>query len=161
MTAPTVVAALLLVLHLPAPAGLTAQAAPPGEAEAVIRVVTDVFDAMRGRDTVALRAAFHPEARLVTVVPGGAGGDAVRVGSVDAFVEAVGSGDAHLDETIHDPVVRIDGDLAGLWTYYELRVDGELSHCGVDALHLVRGGEGWKIVNLADTRRREGCREEG
>lgn len=155
--------ALALATAVLLPTGpLAGQETPPATAEgrAVVQVVTDLFDAMRDRDTRALRAVFHPDARLVTVGRSEDGEAVARTTTVDDFARAIGSGDAYLDETMYDPEVRIDGDLAQLWTYYELHVDGQFSHCGVDAFQMVRSGDGWAIVHLADTRRREGCRRE-
>jgi hypothetical protein len=37
-------------------------------------------------------------------------------------------------------------------------VDGEFSHCGVDAFILVLTEDGWRILSIADTRTTEGCR---
>jgi hypothetical protein len=53
--------------------------------------------------------------------------------------------------------VHVDGGLASVWTEYAFYVGERLNHCGVDAFHLVRTAEGWRIIDLADTRRREGC----
>lgn len=152
---------VLLWILLSFGAGSPAAAQEPDDETAVIRAVETLFRAMRGADTTALRAAFHPEARLVTTATGD-GGPAVRISTVDDFVRSVGESGAVLDETIHDPEVRIDGDLAQLWTRYEIRIDGEFSHCGVDAFHLARTEDGgWVVIGLADTRRREGCVREG
>jgi hypothetical protein len=38
-----------------------------------------------------------------------------------------------------------------------VRIDGNVSHCGYDAFHLARIGGKWKIINVSDTFRREGC----
>jgi hypothetical protein len=63
-----------------------------------------------------------------------------------------------LDEVLHDVEVRVDGPLATVWTYYDFFAGGEFSHCGYDAMQLLKVRGDWKIVALADTRRTEGCR---
>ena len=55
----------------------------------------------------------------------------------------------YLEEFVGTPVVLIDGDLATVWTEYTFKIDGELSHTGVDAIHLVRTEDGWKIAGAA------------
>lgn len=50
-----------------------------------------------------------------------------------------------------DPEVRVQGPLAMVWLPYDFYVDGEWSHCGVDAFILVRRPEGWRIASLAWT----------
>jgi hypothetical protein len=61
------------------------------------------------------------------------------------------------DERLRNPVVQVDGGLASVWAEYHFYVGTRFSHCGVDTFHLVRTTEGWKIIDLADTRRKDGC----
>jgi hypothetical protein len=44
-----------------------------------------------------------------------------------------------------------------VWTPYAFYYDGNFSHCGVDSFQLARTAEGWKVVQIADTRRTQGC----
>ena len=61
------------------------------------------------------------------------------------------------DERITSAVVKVDGALASVWASYTFYLGDKLSHCGVDAFHLVRMPSGWQIIDLADTRRRDAC----
>lgn len=154
----------LAVLACVAPFPLRAQGGAPAvasrgapEAEA-LAVVDALFDGMRRADSTAVRALFHAKARLISA--------SVRNGTpvleveetVDDFVQAVGRArTAVWDERTFNPRVLIDGPLASVWVEYTFYVDATLSHCGVDHVLLVRQDSAWKIVELADTRRREGC----
>jgi hypothetical protein len=149
---PTRLALVACALVLPGP--LLAQGTDATDPMVAVR---QLFDAMRAKDTVALRAVFHPEARLMGPGRDRDGKPTVRVTSVDDFVRAVGSAVPYLDERIHDPETRVDGDLATVWTPYEFYADSAFSHCGVDALQLARIGKDWRIIQVADTRRRDGC----
>jgi hypothetical protein len=51
----------------------------------------------------------------------------------------------------------VDGNLAMVWAYYEFDTGDKFSHCGVDSFQLGRTDAGWKILLLADSRRRPGC----
>ena len=155
MTVRAAVSCLAMVAVL-AP-GARAQSATDDERE-VLRVVERLFEAMRARDEAELRAVFDTTAHLVS--------SGVRDGvpfarSVPAerFIQAVVSaqGDEWI-ERFYDPEVRIDGNLATVWTYYTFHVGSRFSHCGYDAFQLARTGEGWKIMSVADSRRTEGCR---
>jgi hypothetical protein len=53
--------------------------------------------------------------------------------------------------------IQIDGDFAQAWCDYAFYVGHRFNHCGIDAFHLIREKDGWKIFHLADTRRKEGC----
>lgn len=146
---------LLAVLLALVPARAPAQAPAPDTA--VLATVTRLFDAMRARDTVALRAVFDSGARLVSAGMTREGAPALRVTTIDEFVRAIGGLTIVPDERIFDPEVRQDGGLATVWTRYAFYADTTFSHCGVDAIQLGRTAAGWRIVALADTRRREGC----
>ena len=146
----------LLAAGAAGPAPVSAQS----EEDAVRAVVDGLFDAMRAGDSAAVRALFHPDARLISVgmregVP------ALRAeASIGGFVEAVGTPhDEVWDERLDDVEIRVDGPLASVWTDYAFFLGETFSHCGVDAFLLFRTAEGWKIVSIADTRRREGCEE--
>lgn len=53
--------------------------------------------------------------------------------------------------------MEIDGPLASVWVVYAFYVDDPFSHCGVDAFHLVKLEDSWKIFHLVDTRRKADC----
>ncbi len=50
-----------------------------------------------------------------------------------------------------DPEVLISGPLAVVWLPYDIYVDREWSHCGVDVATLVRIEGDWKIASLSWT----------
>jgi len=136
-------------------------AAPPASAQTpeereVLEVVERLFDGMRTADSALVRSVFHPEARLIRAGVR-SGQPAVSVSGIDGFVLAVGGATDTWDERLFDPVVRIEGTLASVWTEYTFHQGAQFSHCGVDSFQLVRTAEGWKIISLADTMRREGC----
>lgn len=143
--------ALALALAVPIP--LSAQTPE----DQVLAVVEQLFDGMRAADSSMVRSIFHADARLVSVGEGEEG-PALDSTPMDGFVSAVGTPhEAVWDERIWDPEVRIDGRLATVWVPYAFYLGDELSHCGVDAFQLFNGPDGWKIFQIADTRRREGC----
>ena len=145
---------LLVASSLPAQSAPAATAADEKE---VLATVTRLFDGMRARDTVMVRSTFAPGAELVGVgVREGKPG--VAPTSADEFIRIVGSATGpQWDERIHHTEIRIDGTLAAVWTGYDFYLGDKFSHCGVDAFQLAKFPEGWKIIALADTRRREGC----
>jgi len=130
--------------------------AQTADEKAVLEVVQRLFDGMRANDSAMVRSAFHPEARLITRATR-EGRVVVNVVGIDAFVRSVAGAGRPLDERIYDPEVRVDGDFAQVWTYYTFHLGETFSHCGVDGFQLVRTEEGWKIVSIGDTRRKEGC----
>lgn len=146
-----IIAALVTVLSAPA-------ASQSEEAVvAVNAVIVRLFDAMRTGDTVALRSVFHPDARLMTTGTMPDGTPLLRAEPIDGFVRAVGGAPVELDERITHTEIRIDGRLAQAWTHYDFYAGGQFSHCGVNSFQFFLGSDGWQIIQLTDTRRREGC----
>ena len=145
-----------------APAAPAAQAASPADDRAaVLAVVKALFDGMRTGDSAAVRAVFHPQVQLTTMVTQN-GAPVVEFGALDKFLAAVGAPHPVVwDERTHGEEVRIDGTLAQVWTKYDFFAGDKFSHCGVDAFTLARTADGWRIVALGDTRRRTGCRGNG
>jgi hypothetical protein len=141
-----------LVLLLAARAELSAQS----EEARVLAVVRHLFDGMKVHDTVMMRAVLHPQARLVSSGMKD-GAPTVSVETTEGWLTAVSRGVEPYDERIKNPVVQVDGGLASVWAEYSFYVGERFSHCGVDTFHLVRTAEGWRIIDLADTRRKEGC----
>lgn len=132
-------------------------AASAADRDAVIAAVQALFDAMRTRDTIAIRAAFTPDAQLVSIrtVPGAPA--RFQTQPLAAFVTSVGRAPEELIERMWDPRVEIAGELASLWAPYEFRIGANFSHCGHDAVHLVRSADGWKIAGVAYTVVTTGC----
>ncbi len=127
------------------------------EEAAAVDVVRQLFVHMKAGDTEAMQALFHPDIRLVTT--GVQDGTPVaRTVPAAAWLQSVAGATRELDERIYQPEVRVSGGLAFVWTEYSLFVDGAFSHCGVDLVDLVRLPDGWRIVQIADTRKQEGCR---
>ena len=72
------------------------------------------------------------------------------------FANRVGKpGTTKIEERIHDPLVRIDHDLAVVWAPFEFLVDGKVDHCGTDLFNLVHTDGKWVIASVADTGRKD------
>ena len=75
-----------------------------------------------------------------------------RADDLEAFAERVGKpGTTQIEERIHDPLIRIDNDLAVVWAPFGFLVDGKIDHCGADLFNLVRVDGRWMIASVADT----------
>lgn len=146
---------LLVIVSLVATPGRAQSKAGGDEnAEAAIRgTIEALFDGMRAGDGHAVRAVFHEEARLHTAT-GPQDSSALQSTSLGEFVSAVEqSHDAVWDERVWDVEIRVDGPLASAWVPYVFYHGDERSHCGVNAIQLVRGDDGWRILQITDTRR--------
>ena len=106
-----------------------------------------MFDGMSKRDAVAIKAPTLPGVTMVLMRDG-----KPAQMTFEAFAELVGKpGKAQIEERIHNPLVRIDNDLAVVWTPFDFLVDGKVDHCGTDLFNLVHVDERWIIASVADT----------
>jgi len=124
--------------------------------DSVLATVQRVFDLMRGRDTVGMRELFDSTARFIGTRDTTT---ATRPRTVSQFLASVASTPAERmsDERMFDPEVRIDGPVAQVWTYYTFRSGTTFTHCGTDAVSLMRSGGAWKIVNFIWNVRTTNC----
>ena len=120
-----------------------------------VETIEQLFDAMRSGDSTAVRAVFHPEARMFSAVVRN-GAPELQAGSIDEFVRAVGTPHAEVwDERIDDLEIEVDDPLATAWMDYRFHLGETFSHCGVNAFQFLRTAEGWQVIQITDTRRRE------
>ncbi|MGE7136613.1 nuclear transport factor 2 family protein [Luteibacter sp. NPDC031894] len=117
---------------------------------AVLAPVQAMFDGMAKFDQDAMRATVQPEGSVALLRKG----KLVRM-TLGEFISHIKPGKDAIEERIHDPLVRIDGDLAMVWTPYEFLVNGQVKHCGTDLVHLVRTEGRWVIAGIADNSRDE------
>lgn len=136
--------------------GLRAQV--PGPEAEVKALLQQFFDGMRAADSAAVKGLFLPEARLQSAALNAQGQLNVQNADIDQFCSRLQSMPAgSLDERLGHTVILVDGPLATAWTAYTFYLNGQLSHCGVNAFQLVRHTAGWRILQITDTRRRQNC----
>ncbi len=122
---------------------------------AVIQVVQDLFDAMQRQDGEAIKILHMPEVALIRVTDNAK--PLVQLGPADRFINSILNAPAEPRERMWNPEVRVDGNLATLWAPYDFHLGDKFSHCGVDALQLVRTDAGWRIVSIACNMHQEDC----
>ena len=119
----------------------SAQAATPDE-QAVLAPINAMFDGMAKRDAAAIKEPTLPGGTMVLMRDG-----KPTQMTFEAFAERVGKpGTSQIAERIHDPLVRIDNDLAVVWAPFEFLVNGKVDHCGTDLFNLIREDGKWLIA---------------
>ncbi len=121
---------------------------------AIQKTINQLFEGMKNADSVVVKNVFSENAILQTI------NSKSEVHSEDfrKFAKSVSifkKGD--LDEKIIFESIKIDGNLASVWTPYQFFFQGKFLHCGVNSFQLVKQNEVWKIQYLIDTRRKENC----
>ena len=135
----------ILGLVLAVPSSRAAGLSP--EEAAVLAPVDAMFQGMTKRDPAAIKAAALPGTIMVLMRDG-----KPEQMTIEAFADHFGTpSERHMEERIHDPLVRIDHDLAVVWAPFEFLVDGKKDHCGTDLFNVVRTDGKWVIAGIADT----------
>ncbi len=120
--------------------------------------ILQFFEGMRRSDSNMIKTSLAPNAMLQTIGKNKEGQTVVRSEDIARFITAVTQPhDEVYDERITFNSIKIDGDLATVWTPYQFYVGEKFSHCGVNSFQLVRYSGEWKIQYIIDTRRKEGC----
>jgi hypothetical protein len=125
-----------------------------GQSQSVLAPIEAMFQGMTKRDPAAIKAAALPGTMMVLMRDG-----KPEQMTIEAFADRFSKpSDKHMEERIHDPVVRIDHDLAVVWAPFEFLVDGKKDHCGTDLFNVVHTEGRWVIAGIADTGSK-GCAE--
>ena len=145
----TLAFALLASTLLP----LTAQASP--EEDAVLAPVNAIFDGMSHRDAAAIKAPAIPGATLLFFRDG----KPAQL-TIEAFAERLSTpspaaAKTAIRESIHDPVIRIDNDLAVVWAPFDFTIDGKVDHCGTDLFNLMRIDGQWRVTSITWNSRKD------
>lgn len=121
-------------------------------------VVVQLFDGMQKHDSTTIRVCFHASARMQSIGINRKSGmvEMTTQNTIDGFVKSIGSIPAttQIEERVLSYEIRVDGQMATAWTPYELYMNNKKIHCGVDAFQFFKTDKGWKILTIADTRRK-------
>lgn len=140
-----------------APAITTSPGTGTGEEERVVEAVQQLFDIMATNDADAARRLLMPDGRFFAVLPGPEGDGQARAISHEEFITMLGTARERWLERMWEPEVRVRGPIAMVWTPYDFYRDGAFSHCGVNAVTLIREEGGWRISGITYTVEPEGC----
>ena len=117
--------------------------------QAVLAPVQAMFAGMSARDAAAIRKPTLPGGVMVLMRDG----KPVQITFEDFATRVAKPGKETIEERIHDPLIRIDNDLAVVWAPFDFYVDGKINHCGTDLFNMVRQDGEWRIASVADTSR--------
>jgi hypothetical protein len=138
---PKIQAVLLTALLSPSLSAQTPQD------QAILAPITAMFNGMAKRDAAAIQQPTLPGGMMVLMRDG-----KPTQMTFAAFAERVAKpSKVQIEEKIHDPLIRVDNDLAVVWAPFVFLSDGKVNHCGTDLFNLVRVDGKWLIASVADT----------
>ena len=131
------------------------------EEKAVKTTIENFFKGFHKGDTTLLKKTIHKNLKAQTTFTNKKGENILRTSkdvyqTLVNFAKNVKPTDDY-DEKILSYEIKIDGNLASVWTPYEFYNKGKFSHCGVNSFQLFNNNGNWEIIYLVDTRRRGSC----
>ena len=147
----------LLTLILPTRIAL----AEGDDHEHILTLIEKAFDAVSSGNPDDWRAIQLAEGTSISFRPdpnGKAGELQMRMSTNEALLAGDGQDDrTHMERWTSDPTLLIRSPIAVVWGEYEYWIDGAFSHCGIDAIDLVKLDGQWKIVNWMWTVEEDNC----
>jgi len=126
------------------------------EKAAVVDVVKVFFEAMTAKDVAQSSAVMTPDGVLYGYRENDDGLQIVRPTHAN-YLEGLAGRENELVERFWDPEVLLHDRMAVVWTPYDLYIDGDFSHCGIDSFSLLKTNEGWKITGIVFSMEAENC----
>ena len=126
------------------------------EEAAVVEVVKVFFDAMTAKDVEQSSAVMTSDGILYGYRENEEGLQIIRPTHA-SYLEGLAARQNELIERFWDPTVLLHDRMAVVWTPYDLYIDGEFSHCGIDSFSLLKTEEGWKITGIVFSMEAENC----
>ncbi len=137
--------------------GVLNLAAQSNSHSAVKAEVDSFFIAMAAGDSLWMEKNLLPDAVLTTVESADAKNEVARRGGFIKMVSSFNGKKIKIEEKLWNYNIRIDANLAVVESDYTVYVNDHFVHCGLDVFCLNKTNDGWKILSIFDTRRREGC----
>ena len=125
-----------------------------------LAVITKMFTEMANHNPAAIAELYTKDSNLTAIIRKKDGKNAIVAMTGEAFSKNFAEKKGEIKEDMYAPEVKVFGDLALVWGRYVFFIDGKVSHCGVNAFHLVRTDAGWKVANASSTIDAQGCTED-
>lgn len=129
--------------------------------EMILAVMEKAFAAVHSNNPDDWRAIQLAEGTSLSFRPGPEGRRdelEMQMSSNEEFLANLKpDGHDYMERWTGEPTILIRGPIAVVWGEYQFWIDGEFSHCGVDAVDLVKVEGQWKIANFMWTVEQEGC----
>ena len=129
------------------------------EDQAIKKVIETFFEGLHKGDSSIMEPTLHKELKIQTTYTSGKQEKILRTESREQLLINVSKKkptDTY-EEKLLSYDIKIDGNLASVWTPYEFYLNNAFSHCGANSFQLFNNGKNWQIIYLVDMRRRGNC----
>jgi len=127
------------------------------EHDAVMKVVDSFFEAINTSNPALMKEIALHDSMTYSVREQDDGHWLLRSRPQTYDFDPAHYGPEKLTERYWSPTVLVTDHIAVFWAPYDFYIDGKFSHCGTDAIDLVKVDGGWKIGNSMWTVQKTGC----
>ncbi|WP_237276874.1 nuclear transport factor 2 family protein [Tenacibaculum ovolyticum] len=126
---------------------------------AVKKTVETFFDGLHKGDSTIVGSTLHTTIKIQTTFTNKDGEKKLITDSKKKLL--IGIANKKVENTYLEKLlswdIKINGNLASIWTPYEFYLNGKLSHCGANSFQLFNNNGKWEIIYLVDMRSRKNC----
>jgi hypothetical protein len=131
------------------------------EKQEIKKVIETFFEGLHKGDSTILKSTMHATIKIQTTATNREGKKVLKTETKQQVLTNIANKrpqDTYLEKLLSF-TIKIDGNLASVWTPYEFYYNGNFSHCGANSFQLFNNNGKWEIIFLVDMRRRSGCKE--
>ncbi|MDP4600751.1 MAG: nuclear transport factor 2 family protein [Polaribacter sp.] len=122
-------------------------------------VIDTFFEGLQKGDSSIVSKTLHVNIKIQTTNTSKEGEKLLKDETREQLLKAIASKKPtqKFFEKLLSYDIKIDGNLASVWTPYEFFYNDTFSHCGANSFQLFNNNGNWEIVFLIDMRRRDNC----
>lgn len=139
---------------------LAVNAQKESENAAIKSVIETFFKGLQNGDTITMKPTLHKEIKIQTTGTNPKGVNFLMTSKKESLLVNIAKKNPNVtyEEKLLSYDIKIDGNLASVWTPYEFYLNGKFSHCGANSFQLYNNNGAWEIIYLVDMRRRNNCK---
>ena len=130
------------------------------EKQAIKKVIETFFEGLHKGDSTIMKKTLHAEIKIQTTATNREGQKLLKTEERQQLLVNIARkkpSDVYLEKLLSYDI-KVDGNLASVWTPYEFYFNGKFSHCGANSFQLFNNNGTWEIIYLVDMRRRGNCK---
>ncbi len=128
--------------------------------QAIKKTINRFFEGLHKGDSIIIGKTLHKDIKIQTTNTNPKGEKVLKTESRLGLLTNVANKKPEIKffEKLLSYDIKIDGNLASVWTPYEFYFNDNFSHCGANSFQLFNNNGSWEIIYLVDMRRRQGCK---
>lgn len=130
------------------------------EEQAIKKVVETFFEGLHKGDSTIMATTLHKDIKIQTTSTNRDNIKVLRNETREQLLINISKKkptDKYFEKLLSYDI-KIDGNLASVWTPYEFYFNDNFSHCGANSFQMFNNNGKWEIIFLVDMRRRAGCK---